>query len=164
MARRATHTLVFLGVNRTDRVDFGPGPDFGVLGQNHQTSLSNDEPETRLEAVLVEGAKVGKSVWVLWEGATAIMLDMSAGVVGGLEKHELGGVLSFEAEPLTGLPSAESVIGGVVQRATKDLLPDTKRFWVTQVPSLLLEKMEEAVTRAGETAGVGRKSRGGTGG
>jgi hypothetical protein len=149
MARRATHTLVFLGASRTDRIDFGPGPDFPVVWQNHKTTLTNEEPEIRLEAILVEGPKVGKSVWVLWEGATAIMLDMSNGVVSGLEKNELNDVLSFEAEPLTGVSAADSAIGGIGQRSTKDLLPDSKRYWVTQIPATLRDKLDEAVTRTG---------------
>jgi Tfp pilus assembly protein PilN len=149
MARRAAHTLVFIGVNRIDRIDFGPGPDFAVLGAKHQAALANEEPEILLESVLVGGARVGKSVWVLWEGATAIMLDMSSGVVVGLEKNQLADALSFEAEPLTGLPATESAIGGVSQRATKDLLPDTKRYWVTQIPAVVRDKLDEAVTRTG---------------
>jgi hypothetical protein len=149
MARRAAHTLVFIGVNRIDRIDFGPGPDFAVLGVKHQAALANEEPEILLESVLVGGARVGKSVWVLWEGATAIMLDMSTGVVAGLEKNQLADALSFEAEPLTGLPATESAIGGVSQRATKDLLPDTKRYWVTQIPAAVRDKLDEAVTRTG---------------
>ena len=153
MARRATHTLVFLGVNRTERVDFGPGPDFAVVGQLHQTTLANEEPEIRLEAVLVGGAKVGKTVWVLWEGATAIMLDMASGVVSGLEKNELADALSFEAEPLTGLPAPESAIGGIGQRNARDVLPDTKRYWVTQISSSLRDKLDEAVIRVGAKLG-----------
>jgi hypothetical protein len=149
MARRAAHTLVFIGVNRIDRIDFGPGPDFAVLGVKHQSALANEEPEILLESALVGGARVGKSVWVLWEGATAIMLDMSSGVVVGLEKNQLADALSFEAEPLTGLPAMESAIGGVSQRATKDLLPDTKRYWVTQIPAAVRDKLDEAVTRTG---------------
>jgi Tfp pilus assembly protein PilN len=141
--------LVFIGVNRIDRIDFGPAPDFAVLAVKHQTALANEEPEILLESALVGGARVGKSVWVLWEGATAIMLDMSSGVVVGLEKNQLADALSFEAEPLTGLPATESAIGGVSQRATKDLLPDTKRYWVTQIPAAVRDKMDEAVTRTG---------------
>jgi len=146
MAKRPAYTLILLGAERTDRVDVGPGPNFPVLAEHHHASQGGDDPVQRLEASLVSTPKVGKQVWLLWEGASAHVLDMPAGVVEGLERAQLADTLSFEAEPLTGIPSGDSAIDGVPQSGST--LAEFKRFWITQVTVAMRERLEEAVTRA----------------
>ena len=133
MLRRAAHSIIFLGADRTDRVDLGPAPEFKVLAQVHLAATDTDELTVRLEKALAPvrgsngrsksgpkgaaaGAKIGRRVWILWERAGTQTLDMSAGVVDGLDREQLHDSLSFEAEPLTGLPAADSAIDGVLQR------------------------------------------------
>jgi len=145
MAKRPTHTLVFVGTDRTDRVDLGPGPDFEVLAQNHLVPHDTDDLVIRVESALAATRLVGKLVWVLWEGAVAQMLDMPTGAVDGLEPQQLADSLSFEAEPLTGVPAGDSAIDGIPQRIATGLLPDSRRYWVTQLSAAVRNRLEEAV-------------------
>ena len=149
MAKRAALTLIFLGAHRTDRVDLGPAPGFAVLEQSHKTAQGSDDPAERVEACLVSTPRIGKVVWVLWEGASAQVLDMPNGVVQGMEREQLAGALGFEAEPLTGVPAAESAIDGVQQKGADGVLPEFRRFWITQLTSEVRDKIEQVVTRAG---------------
>ena len=146
MAKRPAHTLILLGAERTDRVDLGPGPNFPVLSDHHHAAQSADDVVHRLEASLLTTPKVGKQVWLLWEGASAHILDMPAGVVEGLERGQLADTLSFEAEPLTGVPAGDSAIDGVPQVVKS--LADFKRFWITQVSVATRDRFEEAVGRS----------------
>ena len=151
MARRPEHTVIFAGLHRTDRVDLGPGPAFPVLGQHHLKPLDSDELPIRIESVLLPSAglpQAGKSVWILWEGAVTQMLDMSSGVVSGLEPEQLADTLSFEAEPLTGVPAGDSAINGLVQKNLSGVAPELQRFWITQIPVSVRKKLEEAVQRS----------------
>jgi hypothetical protein len=155
MARRPAHTLFFIGAHRTDRADFGPSPNFALLGQDHKASQEIDDPAARLEAALASGRRLGKSVWILWEGTTTLMLDMPAAVVDGLEAKELAESLSFEAETLTGLPAVDSAIEGVPQPDATGILPESRRFWITQLPSDVREKIEAVLKQShGELAGI----------
>ena len=149
MAKRPAHTLVFLGAQRTDRVDLGPAPGFEVLAQHHQASHGTEDPALRLEAALGAIPKPGKLVWVLWEGARALILDLPSGVVEGLEQQQLAGALSFEAEPLTSVPAADSAIAGIPQTNAAEVLPEFRRYWISQVAASLRDKMEQTVQRAG---------------
>ena len=155
MARRPAYTLIFLGAQRTDRVDLGPGPDFPVLEQFHKSGQGSDDPSERVEASLVSTPKIGAVVWVLWEGASAQVLDMPTGVIKGMERDELAGALGFEAEPLTGVSAAESAIGGVQQKEAAGAVPEFRRFWITQLTTEVRNRLEEVVVRAGaKFAGV----------
>ena len=146
MAKRAALTLIFLGAHRTDRVDLGPAPGFAVLEQSHKAARGSDDPAERVEASLVSTPRIGKVVWVLWEGASAQVLDMPNGVVQGMEREQLAGALGFEAEPLTGVPAAESAIDGVQQKGADGVLPEFRRFWITQLTSEVRDKIEQVVT------------------
>jgi hypothetical protein len=147
MATRPAHTVIFLGVHRTDRVDFGPGPQFPAVGQFHKVSQDEEDPAIRAESLLISSPRVGKSVWILWEGASTQMLDMPAGVVEGLDHHELIESLSFEAETLSGVPASDSAMDAVRQDDAGDALSELRRFWVTQVPASERGRLEEALRR-----------------
>jgi len=163
---RASHTIIFLGADRTDRLDLGPGPAFKVLGQIHLAATDTDEPTARLEKVLTQvkgakrgisgpGGKIGRRVWVLWERAGTQALDISAGVVDGLDRQQLHDSLSFEAEPLTGLPAADSAIDGIHQLTDGEDAGGFRRFWITQVPASVLTDWQELLTPLGaRLAGV----------
>lgn len=149
MAGRAVHTVILLGVQRTDRVDLGRAPAYPVVAQHHQISNGTDDPVRRLEAALEASPKPGKLVWILWEGAVAQMLDLPSGVVDGLEREQLANTLSFEAEPLSGIPAAESAIDGIPHRNPNGALPEFRRYWVTQLPSLIVSRLQESVAATG---------------
>ena len=109
----------------------------------------------RLEASLIGAPKIAKTVWVLWEGAGTQMLDVPTGVVEGLEREQLSDVLSFEAEALTMVSSADSAIDGIPQESDAGALPEFRRYWATQILASVRGKMQAAVTRAGaRLAGV----------
>ncbi len=148
MARRPAHTIVFLGAQRTDRIDLGPAPAFALLAKQHLSAHGADDPATRLESALVSLPKVGAKVWILWEGANALFLDMPAGVIEGLERAQIADSLSFEAELLTNVPAGDSAIDGIAQRAIDGALPDFKRFWAVQANASVRTKMEEVVARS----------------
>ncbi|MGA2497931.1 MAG: hypothetical protein ABSH20_09325 [Tepidisphaeraceae bacterium] len=148
MARRPTHTIVFLGLHRTDRVDFGPAPGFPVLGQHHQSFNDTQDVAIQLEASLVVNSNVGKQVWILWEGASLQLLDMPTGAVEGLEAEQLASTLSYEAEPLTGVPASDSAIAGVPHDKV-DAVAELRRYWIAQLPASLRNKLDEVVRRSG---------------
>lgn len=155
MGSRAVHTVIFLGVQRTDRIDLGRAPAYPVIAQHHLVSNGGDDPVSRVEAALEATPKPGKLVWILWEGAVAQMLDLPSGVVDGLEREQLANTLSFEAEPLSGIPAAESAIDGIPHRNPAGALPDFRRYWVTQLPSSIVSRLQEAVNFAGsKLAGI----------
>jgi len=142
--------LIFAGAHRTDRLDLGPGPEFPVIAQQHLSPQDSDDIAIRVESALLSNkgsAQVGKSVWILWEGAISQMLDMAAGIVEGLEAEELAGALSFEAEPLTGITSADSAIDGFLQQGFSNVTPDLKRYWITQISAATRKRLEDAVHR-----------------
>lgn len=146
---RAVHTVIFLGVQRTDRVDLGRAPAYSVVAEHHQISNGTDDPVRRLEAALEASPKPGKLVWILWEGAVAQMLDLPSGVVDGLEREQLANTLSFEAEPLSGIPAAESAIDGIPHRNPAGALPEFRRYWVTQLPLSIVSRLQDAVALSG---------------
>ncbi len=71
MPKRPASTILFLGTHRTDRVDFDAAPDFEVISSSHQAGNGSDDVVTRVETSLAFAAKLGKVVWILWEGAGA---------------------------------------------------------------------------------------------
>jgi hypothetical protein len=155
MAKRPAHTVFYIGAHRSNRADFGPSPNFALLGQEHKAAQDSDDPAARLESLLASGRRLGKSVWILWEGATTQMLDMPSAVVEGLEAKELAESLSFEAETLTGLPAADSAIDGVAQTGAADLLPESHRFWITQLPIDVRDKIESVLKQShGQLSGI----------
>lgn len=149
MGSRAVHTVIFLGVQRTDRVDLGRAPAYPVVAQHHQISNGTEDPVRRLETALEASPKPGKLVWILWEGAAAQMLDLPSGVVDGLEREQLAHTLSFEAEPLSGIPAAKSAIDGIPHRNPASALPDFRRYWVTQLSSSIVGRLQETVAATG---------------
>ena len=149
MGNRASFSLIFLGAQRTDRVDLGPGPAFPVLEQFHQAGRNSDDPAERVETSIASNPKIGKVVWVLWEGASAQVLDLPKGVVHGMEREQLAGALGFEVEPLTGIPAAESAIDGFQLNSTDNAQPEFRRFWITQLTSEVRNKVEDVITKGG---------------
>lgn len=150
---RAAYTLILLSSNRTDRVDVGPPPDFKLVDQYHLPFEGADDPHVRVDAALLAIPKVGRWVWILWEGANTQLLDMPTNAVEGLEREQLYDALSFEAETLSGVPTADSAIEGVLQRVK--VLPEFRRFWITEIAASLRDKFEDSIVRAGaQFAGV----------
>ena len=158
MAKRAALTIILVGTQRTDRIDFDHAPDYTVLSRSHQASNNSDDPVIRIETALVTAPKPAKNVWILWEGASVQMLDLQAGVVDGLDGEQLDNTLSYEAEILTSVSAMDSAINGVVQANTSGLT-DFKRFWIVQTTATLRNQIEAAVTRSGsKLAGIAHPS------
>jgi hypothetical protein len=159
MASRPKLTLLFLGATGTGRLDVGAGPEFAVQAESWSADAGDPaQPAGRVTAALTGGGPVGRAVWVLWEGAWTQTAELPVATVSGLPDDQLALTLGFEAEPLSGLPAADSVTVAVpVTPAAPGAGAAglTKTFWLSQVARSVRDDFDEAVRKAGaRLAGV----------
>lgn len=137
--KAAATTFILITANRVARADF----DGGLRSAKSAARPAGDA----VRAALALGGKAARETWVLSADVWAQEVKLSAAQVAGLSQEQLGRALSFEAEPFSGIPVAESATGfrdgggGV--------------FQVVQMPRAERDAIVRAVASAGgQLAGI----------
>lgn len=136
MKRPATPTLILVTATRIARADF----DGGVRACKTAARPAGASAAEAVRAALALDGKAG-AVWVLCEDVFTQSVSLSPAQVAGLTQEQLGRALSFEVEPFSGIPVAESVTG--FHRSSEGV------FDVIELP----RADRDAILRATEDAG-----------
>jgi|GEM_PF-2142548 len=150
MSSPASFTLILVTTSRLVRADFdssGPAPKSFWTEMRAAGSALPDA----VALALSFGGKAGRQVWVLCEEAWTQSLDLARGQVSGLTHEQLARALSFEVEPFSGIPVAESALGF---RETGER-HGQKTYWITELTLNVRGAIQRAVTAAGgKLAGI----------
>jgi hypothetical protein len=87
-------------------------------------------------------------VWILAEGIWTQKLSLSQQSAAGLSTEELAKALSFEVEPLSGIPADQSMLG-VVEASAAEEGGEGRDYWVVQMPEQVVAELAGLVHRAG---------------
>lgn len=107
MKRPGKLTLLLVTRQRIARADFANGATTCKNAQRPPKASSTDA----VRAALALGGSATGAVWVLSEDVWSQNVALSPAQVSGLSPEQLGRALSFEVEPFSGIPAAESVTG-----------------------------------------------------
>jgi len=141
--KAATSTFILITANRIARADFNGG----LLSAKTAPSPAGVSTGEIMRAALALGGKVAKETRVLSTEVWAQEVKLNPAQVAGLTLEQLGRALSFEAEPFSGIPVAESATG------FRDEGGGT--FNVVQMPRTELDAVARATAAAGgQLAGV----------
>jgi hypothetical protein len=143
MASRSSNTILLITRDRLARADFDKS---GVLGELHeQPAPTMDDFPSLVEAALRLSATRPARVWVLTTEVWTQTLSLPEETVAGLGPEDLGRAVAFEAEPLSGVSAADSVVGWVEQGRAEG----QRRLWLVQIPMALPDQVEYIVRQAG---------------
>lgn len=106
MKRATTSTLILVTAAHIARADF----DGGVRACKTAMRPVGASTTEAVRAALALDGKAG-AVWVLCEDVFTQSVSLSPAQVAGLTQEQLGRALSFEVEPFSGIPVAESATG-----------------------------------------------------
>jgi hypothetical protein len=145
MAKTAVTTLILVCSDRVARMDFGEAPRREVLHSWQATCPPGQLLDQSIEVALASNARCGRNVWVLCEDFWTQVLSVPGAAVAGLAAHQIGRVLAFELESLSGLAAADSEVAFVAgaQEAGH------REFWVTQMPAADLRRIQQTIRGAG---------------
>ncbi len=144
MASSSTITLLVIGRDKLVRADFA-GRQFGPKNLVQRRRPESDDPAVLIGALVTAGGpKLGR-VYILSTDCWTHTLDLSASAANGLSQDELAGMLTFEAEPLSGISAfdAAAAVQPVEQPGPE------RRFWLTAATSLARDQYEEEIRRLG---------------
>lgn len=144
-------SLFFIGRDKLLRADFAAGKNGPPLAIAQRDRPDSDDPAV-LVAMLAaaSSAKLGR-VFVLSVDCWVHTMDIVASVLGQMNDAEIVKLISFDAEPLSGINAfdAASAMLPVGNRGTE------QRFWFTEISQSTREQFDEAVRQSGGTlAGI----------
>lgn len=135
--KAATSTIVLVTGDRIARADFD-GDLRSTKSAPRPVSASAAEV---VRAALALGGKAARETWVLSADVWRQEVKLNAAQIAGLTREQLGRALSFEAEPFSGIPVAESATGFRDEGGGA--------FNVVQMPRADLDAVARAVASAG---------------
>lgn len=150
MATRTSNTILLITRDRLARADFDK---HGALAGLHEQPAPavEDLPSLVEAAVRLSSVRPGR-VWVLTTEIWAQTLTLPEETVSNLSPEDLGRAVAFEAEPLSGVTAADSLVGCVDQGSDDG----QRRLWAVQIPLALPDQVEYIVRQAGgRLAGLG---------
>ena len=100
-------TFVLVTANRVARADFDGTLHFTKSAPRSAGVSATDA----VRAALALGGKAARETWVLDTDLWTQEVKLNPAQVAGLTPDQLGRALSFEAEPFSGIPVAESATG-----------------------------------------------------
>jgi hypothetical protein len=110
-----------------------------------QPCPATDDPATQVEAALRLQPKRARRVWILSSDFSTSVLEIPSEMLNGVAAADLGQVLGFEAETLTGAGPRETALA----YAPLSWNGRERKYWVTQVNNLVRSQIEDAVRAGG---------------
>lgn len=138
MKPAAVHTLILVTGSRASRFD----ADGGLWSVARPAGQPLAES---VRAALSLGGSGKRQVVVLSTDLWTQTLSLNRGQVAGLSKSQLEQALTFEAEPFSGLPALESVLGAVESGARDG----SASFWVSQCSRAERAAVQDVVAKEG---------------
>jgi cell division protein FtsB len=144
-------TLFFIGRDRLVRADFAAGRRGPPIAIAQRMRPDSDDPAVTVATLAAAGgARLGR-VFILSVDCWVHTMDLVTSILGGMNDEEMTKLLSFDAEPLSGINAfdAASAMLPVGNNGTE------KRFWFSEVSQSTREQFDAAIRQAGGTlAGI----------
>ena len=145
---RGIHTLLLLTSARVVRADFGGAPGVVPAGLWTQAATADGGLLPLAAQALALGPACGRHVWILAEGIWTQKLSLSQQATDGLSTEELAKALSFEVEPISGIPADQSALG-VAKAISEGAGGEGQDYWIVQMPENVVAGLADLVRRAG---------------
>lgn len=137
--KSAAASIVLITGSRVCRIDAGGGLWSGARPSGQALA------ESVVAALALGDGGAGRQVVVLTTEVWTQTLSLPRGQVSGLSKQQVEQALVFEAEPYSGLPALESVLGAVDSGARDN----NASFWVVQTTRTERDAIQQAVKSCG---------------
>lgn len=139
-------TLLFISRDRVVRANFKGGSSQPV-SVVQRARPETDDPQTLVSTVCSQDSPRLGRVFVLSTDFWVNTIDIPAVIIGGMSQAELPKLLTYEAEPLSGIPAFDAA-AAVVPLGE---FGENRRFWLTEATGTAREEFDEAIRRSGGT-------------
>jgi Tfp pilus assembly protein PilN len=136
-------TILLITSGRIVRADFDSNGAATLLSSvpgEHDLAI----PST-VRSALALGSKPGANVWLLLEDVWIQNVELPKRQIAGLSSEQIGRALSFEIEPFSGTPVAQSEIG-FCECEERD---SVRCYWAAEIATSTRDAIQEAITSAG---------------
>lgn len=136
---RPAITILFVMLDRTVRADFSGGSEPTLI--NHEMLGSGDDLVMSVETALLTSGRTGSKVYIISTEVWTQTLQLPVRAIRGLTEDQLHETLAHEAEAVSGIEASQSALA----YQTLSVKSAEQLFWVSQISTYQLERLEEAV-------------------